>query len=74
MNNGVPWAVSLRRFRKALSGAGLLVRVEPAMVGGEAVKLAGNMTLKPEQRAVGVKASLTSLTFHPRYLAQMEVA
>ncbi|WP_260929443.1 beta-galactosidase [Novosphingobium sp. 9] len=74
MNNGIPWAVGLRRFQAALSGAGLLVRVEPVLVGGDAVKLAGSMTLKPEERAVGVRAALTSLTFSPRYVAHVEVA
>jgi len=73
MNNG-DWSVSLRRFRKTLAGAGLLVRVEPARVGGDAVKLAGEMTLKPEQRAIGAKAVLTSLTLCPRYIARIEVA
>ena len=67
LNNGIPWSVGLKRFAKALASGGLLVRIEPEMVGGNTVQLSGGMTLKPDQRLRGARPLLNSLTFSPRY-------
>jgi hypothetical protein len=73
MNNGTAWSVSLRRFRQALSGAGLVIRIEPMRVTGGPPKLDGEMTLKAQENTVGEKAALRSLTLHPRYVAMLSL-
>lgn len=73
MNNGFPWSVGLKRFSQVLARGGLLVRVEPAEVGGEKVQLSGSMTLSPDLRLRDAKPLLNSLTFHPRYVVHYAV-
>ena len=74
MNNGIPWQVGMKRFRKALADEGLLIRIEPDLVGGETIQTVGTMTLKADQRMRGAKPLLSSVTFHPRYAVRFSLA
>lgn len=74
MNNGIPWQVGMKRFRKALADQGLLIRIAPDLAGGEMIQTVGTMTLKAGQRMRGDKPLLISVSFHPRYAVRFSLA
>lgn len=66
MNDGAPWSVSLSRFRKQLSKAGLLLRVEPQAESVKPQSQDGTMTLTAEEKAK-TAAILNAIEIKARY-------
>lgn len=73
MNDGRPWPVGLRRFRRQLASEGVLVRAEPVEGADAAEQRGAAMTLGEARGPVGA-VGLESVTFRQRHVVKVPVA
>ena len=69
-NNGQVWEVGLKRFREALSGEGLFIRLSPWRDKAEKVIFDG-ITFKPVEPSSGPKAYFKAIEAIPEYSAEV---